>query len=95
MALKLIYLLMTRIFVWARLASHDTASKNVEILILRHQLAGAQRRDPHLARKLTWADRAWLALLAGLLPHNRLRTILTGPVRRRHLHHHHHPELNQ
>jgi len=33
--------------------------KDVEILILRHQLAVAQRRDPRLARKLTWADRAW------------------------------------
>jgi putative transposase len=32
----------------------------------------AQRRDPRLARKLTWADRAWLVLLAGLLPHGRL-----------------------
>jgi putative transposase len=74
-ALKLIYLLMTRIFAWARLASRDTASKNVEILILRHQLAVAQRRNPHLARKLSWADRAWLALLAGILPRNQLRTI--------------------
>jgi hypothetical protein len=47
----------------------------VEIPILRHQLAVAQRRNPHLARKLTWTDRAWLALLAGILPRNQLRTI--------------------
>ncbi|MEY9862019.1 hypothetical protein ABH935_007663 [Catenulispora sp. GAS73] len=49
----MIYLLATRAFARIRLASHDTSAKNVEILILRHQLAAAQRRDPRLARKLT------------------------------------------
>lgn len=75
MALKLIYPLTTRIFVWIQLASRDETAKNIEILILRHQLAVAQRRDPHLAKKLTWTDRAWLTLLAGLLPHGRLHRI--------------------
>src|SRR5437899_235685 len=58
----------------------DSAAKDVEILMLRHQLAVAQRRDPRAARKLTWADRAWLVLLAGLLPHGhlpRVRLIVT------------------
>ena len=75
MALKLVYLLMTRIFAWARLAARDSTAKDLEILMLRHQLAIAQRRDPHLARKLTWTDRAWLALLAGLLPKGRIGRI--------------------
>ena len=75
MALRLIYLLVTRIFAWIRLSSRDTTAKNVEILILRHQLAVAQRRDPRLAYKLTWSDQAWLTLLAGLLPHHRLSQI--------------------
>ncbi|WP_194910537.1 helix-turn-helix domain-containing protein [Catenulispora rubra] len=75
MALKLIYLLMTRLFTWIRLTSRDATAKNVEILMLRHQLAVAQRRDPDLARKLTWTDRAWLALLAGLLHNGRLPQI--------------------
>ena len=75
MALRLFYLLATRVFAWIRLASRDTSAKNVEILILRHQLAVAQCRDPRLARKLTWSDRAWLTLLAGSLPRHRLSQI--------------------
>lgn len=88
MALKLIYLLTTRIFAWIQLTSRDETAKNIEILILRHQLAVAQRCDPHLAKKLTGPDRAWLALLAGLLPRGRLpriRLIVTpGTVLRWH-----------
>lgn len=88
MTLKLSYLPTTRIFAWIRLAGRDTTAKNVEILMLRHRLAVAQRRDPHLARRLTWADQAWLTLLAGLLPHSRLpriRLIVTpGTVLRWH-----------
>jgi hypothetical protein len=36
--------------------------------------------DPQISRKLIWTDRAWLALLAGLLPRERiagLRLIVT------------------
>ena len=73
---------------WIRLTSRGATAKNVEIPILRHQLAVAQRRDPRLARKLTWTDRAWLALLAGLLPHGwlpRIRLIVTpGTILRWH-----------
>ena len=74
MALRLIYLVVRNLFAWARLSRQDAATKNVEILLLRHQLAVAQRRSPprKLHRKLTWADRAWLTLLAGLLPIDRL-----------------------
>jgi hypothetical protein len=73
--LKLVYLVVTRVFAWLWLAGRDSAAKDVEILMLRHQLAVAQRRDPRVARKLTWADRAWLALLAGLLPRGRLSRV--------------------
>jgi hypothetical protein len=84
-ALRLIYLLATRIFAWLGLTSRDSTAKDVEIFILRHQFSVAQRRDPHLARKLTWADRAWLTLPAGLRPAGRSRSIrLIGtPCRRR------------
>ena len=67
MGLKLVYLVVSRFFECARLVVSDSTAKDVEILALRHQLAVAQRRNPRLARKLMWADRAWLALLAGLL----------------------------
>jgi putative transposase len=41
-------------------------------LMLRHQLAVAQREQPHAHSCLTWPDRAWLALLARTLPVDRL-----------------------
>ena len=82
MALKLIYLVVRNLLAWGRLSRQDDAAKNAEILTLRHQLAVAQRRTTprELQRKLTWADRAWLTLLAGLLPSThlaRLRLIVT------------------
>ena len=78
MGLKLVYLVASRLFAWMRLPVRDSTARDVEILMLRHQLSVVQRRDPRLARKLTWADRAWLAwlaLLAGLLPASRLSRI--------------------
>ena len=46
--------------------------KDAEILMLRHQLAVALRERPGTPSRLTWPDRAWLALLAGTLPAERL-----------------------
>jgi putative transposase len=87
---ELIYLVVRNLLAWARLSRQDAAPKNVEILMLRHQPAIAQRRTPprELQRKLTWADPAWLALLAGSLPHDHLahlRPIVTpGALLRQH-----------
>ena len=36
--------------------------------MLRHQLSVALRERPQAHSRLTWPDRAWLALLAGTLP---------------------------
>jgi transposase len=62
--------------------------KDAEILMLRHQLAVAGREHPGAHSRLTWPDRAWLALLAGTLPIGRLgvvRLIVTpGTVLRWH-----------
>ena len=46
------------------------------ILMLRHQLAVAQRERPRAHSRLAWPDRAWLALLAGTLPIERLTAML-------------------
>ena len=81
--LELIYLVVTQVFAWQGLAGRGSATKDVEILMLRHQLAVAQRRDPRIARKLTWADRAWLGLLVGLLPADRLLRWHRDLLRRR------------
>jgi hypothetical protein len=42
------------------------------VLMLRHQLAVAERERPRAHSRLTWPDRAWLALLAGTVPAERL-----------------------
>ncbi len=56
--------------------------------MLRHQLAVAQRERPAAHSRLAWPDRAWLALLAGTLPAERLaamRLIVTpGTILRWH-----------
>jgi putative transposase len=55
----------------------DDAAKDAEILVLRHQLAVLRRQ---LARpRLTWSDRAIVALLAGLMPRDRWRSFLVTP----------------
>jgi hypothetical protein len=67
MCLRFVFLLITRVITWLRLSRREDAWKTAEILIPRHQLAVLQR---HQARrpKLTWADRALLATLFGVMP---------------------------
>jgi hypothetical protein len=48
------------------------AVKDAGILMLRHQLAVAERERPRAHSRLAWPDRAWLALLAGTVPAERL-----------------------
>jgi len=56
--------------------------------MLRHQLAVARRQQPRAHSRLRWPDRAWLALLAGTMPAERLaamRLIVTpGTILRWH-----------
>jgi hypothetical protein len=67
--LKLIFLIVTRAVSVLGLSRREVWWKDAEILILRHQLAVAQREQPRAHARLTWPDRAWLALLAGLFAH--------------------------
>jgi hypothetical protein len=57
--------------------------KDAEILMLRHQLAVAERERPKARARLTWPVRAWLALLAGAVPTGNLAGMRYGssPVR--------------
>jgi putative transposase len=86
--LKLIFLVVSRAMSLIRLSHRESWWKDAEILMLRHQLAVAQRLQPRVHRRLTWPDRAWLALLAGTLPIERLagmRLIVTpGTILRWH-----------
>jgi transposase len=70
--LKLIFLIVTRVVCLLGLSRREAWWKDAEILILRHQLAVAQREQPRAHARLTWPGRAWLALLAGTLPIERL-----------------------
>jgi hypothetical protein len=54
------------------LSRRESWWKDAEILMLRHQLAVVEREHPGARSRLTWPDRAWLALLAGTLPIGRL-----------------------
>ena len=72
MGLKLIFLIVTRAVSVLGLSRREAWWKDAEILMLRHQLAVALRERPRVHSRLTWPDRAWLALLAGMLPADRL-----------------------
>jgi transposase len=86
--LKLIFLIVSRTVSLLRLSRRESWWKDAEILMLRHQLSIALREQPRAHSRLTWPDRAWLALLAGTLPIERLsamRLIVTpGTILRWH-----------
>jgi putative transposase len=73
---RLVYLLMIRVFDWLTLLARSDISKDVEILVLRHEVAVLRRQIPR--PKPDWADRAMIAALTRLLPrHLRLHRIVT------------------
>ena len=72
MGLKLIFLIVSRAVSLLGLSRREAWWKDAEILMLRHQLAVAGRERPGAHVRLRWPDRALLALLAGMLPIDRL-----------------------
>jgi putative transposase len=74
--IRLVYLFVVRVLGWLALMAGSDAVKDVEILVLRHEVAVLRRQ---VARpRPDWADRAILAALATLLPGRlRLHRIVT------------------
>ena len=78
MALTLIYLMFAKLLAWMALRIRSDTTKDIEILVLRHQLAVLQRRTPRPL--MSWADRALTAALSGLLPARRRLGLLVTPA---------------
>ncbi len=76
MLFRLAYLLLIRLFGWLVLLARSGTSKDVEILVLRHEVGVLRRQVTR--PKPDCPDRAVIAALARLLPrHLRLHRVVT------------------
>jgi len=73
----MLYLMFIRVAGWMVLLARSAASKDVELLVLRQEVAVLRRQHPK--PKLDWADRAVLAALTRLLPRSLRRCRLVTP----------------
>jgi putative transposase len=77
-AVKLIYQMFTKLLSWMVLRARSNTTNEIEILVLRHQLAVLKRRTPR--PRISWTDRAVIAALARLLPAHHRRGFLITPA---------------
>ena len=65
-SLRLLYLIFSQLLSWLTLLPRTPSSTDIELLVLRHEVAVLRRTNPK--PRLTWADRALLAALIRHLP---------------------------
>ena len=79
-SLRLLYLIFQQLLGLLLLMGRTSSAKDVELLVLRHEVAVLRRANPR--PRLDWADRAIFAALTRWLPKD-LRSHRPGTLRRR------------
>src|SRR3954453_23367810 len=69
---------MSKLLGWLVLRARSDTSKEIELLVLRHQLTVLQRRTPR--PRMSWTDRALIAALTRLLPTPQRLGLLVTPA---------------
>ena len=78
MALQLIYRMFSKLLGWMVLRTRSDNTKEIEILVLRHQLAVLRRHAPR--PRFSWTDRALISALTRVLPRPRRLGLLVTPA---------------
>jgi hypothetical protein len=65
-AVRLLYRIFVAVLGWLVLLARSSASKDAELLVLRHEVAVLRRTNPK--PRIDWDDRALLSALARVLP---------------------------
>ena len=77
-SLQRFYLILVRLSGWLALLARSSASKDAELLVLRHEVAVLRRTSPK--PRLDWSDRALFSALCRHLPRDLLARRLVTPA---------------